>query len=92
MSLRTSLSEDLPNIYKELADATATYKTIDIDVFFDDDYGVESISNKVIKAMTFDVSLIALGDQITIDAVIYKVLNFNLTDDELETIIALSKV
>jgi len=91
MSIRTSLLADLPNIYTELADAIATYKTVDINVFYADDYGIDNMSSKVIKAMTSDVSLIALGDQITIDAVIYKVLNFNSTDDELETIIALSE-
>jgi len=92
MSFRTSLLIDLPNIYAELADATATYNTVDFDVFFDDDYEIDNMSSKVIKAMTSDVSAIAEGEQMVIDSIAYAVLNFKKTNDGLETIIALNEV
>jgi len=92
MSLNTLMASDLPGLYKTLADAKAMYESNAIDVFFEDDYDIEGVSDRTIKAQARDVINIAVGQTIVLQAKSYKVLNFNFSDDALETIIMLNKV
>jgi len=92
MGLNTSLSGDLPNMYTALADAYATYNGVEIGVFFDDDFTVGGISDKLIKVQSSDVVGLADGHVFEINGVTYEVLNHNPTETELETIVALDEV
>lgn len=92
MSVNTSLSKDLPNMYATLADTKATYNGNDIDVFFEEDFNIDGVSDRVIKAQTINVAAMVTGESILLDLETYKVINFNPTKDKLETIIALNKV
>ena len=89
--MNTRVANDLPGIYVALADTKATYNGNDIDVFYCDDEFMESTRSKTIKAQTADVSLIATGETMVVDAKSYNITNHNTTDDGLETIISLDK-
>jgi len=91
MSLRESIVSDLPNIYKELADAQVTFKGNQIYAFFDDNYDVESIRQKVLRVQESDVVGITNADTIDIGGVAHKVIMFEKTADGLEMIIGVEK-
>lgn len=92
MSMNTMMSNDLPGIYAATADTTATYNGKDINVFYEKDYEVEGMGDKTIKALTSDVDMLVVSEPIVLDSKSYTVLNFDFSDDGLETIIALKKV
>ncbi len=91
MSLKESIVNDLPLIYKELADVQATFKGNPIYAFFDDNYDVENIRQKVIRVQSSDVQGITNADTITIDGITHKVIMFEKTPDGFEMIIGLEK-
>ena len=91
MSLRESVAADLPNIYKELADVQVGYRGNQIYAFYDDNYEVESMRQKVIRVQDSDVTGITNADTIDIAGTTYKVVMFQQTADGLEMIIGLEK-
>ena len=92
MSLCLALELDLPNMYSALADAKVTYNGSDINVFYEDNYEIQNITDKSIKVQTKDVPALTDGEVIVLNGVSYEVINFEKTVDGLETIIALSEV
>lgn len=91
MSLKESIVQDLPLIYKELADTQVDFKGNLIYAFYDDNYDVENIRQKVIKVQASDVSGITNADTIEIDGITHKVIMFEKTPDGFEMIIGLEK-
>jgi len=91
MSLKQMMSEDLPDLYEALADTQAIYNGSGINVFFEDHYDIEGLSDKTIKVQTTDVPNVAIGEIISFDTTAYEVLNHSLSDDGLETYIGLNK-
>ncbi len=92
MTFKEMRIADLAVIYntEEFA-INATYKGGEIPVLFENDYEVESISNKVISTPTAGVLDIKSGDKFVIDGQNYKCINF----DHLKTfttIIVISKI
>ena len=91
MSLRESIVQDLPHIYKELADAQVVFRGSSIYAFFDDNYDVESMRQKVLRVQEGDVAGITNDDTIEIDGVAHKVIMFEKTADGLEMIVGVEK-
>ena len=91
MSLRESIVQDLPHIYKELADAQVVFRGNTIYAFFDDNYDVDSIRQKVLRVQESDVAGITNADAIEIDGVSHKVIMFEKTADGLEMIVGVEK-
>ena len=92
MSLKTLIASDLPLMYEALADTKATFAGENINVIYKEDYDIEGISDRTIMVQSLDAVSIVEGSSITMDSKNYTVLNFDITDDGLETIIMLNKV
>lgn len=92
MGLNVSMSDKLPSLYETLADIKVSYNGNDIYAFYDDDYEVSSLKDKVLKVQKNDVPNLANGDIMNIDSVPSTVINYQPTRDGLEMIIGLREV
>lgn len=91
MSLKEDMLEDLDIFYDTDEFATsAQYKDNDISILFQEDlelFGTEKISISIPSS-----NGISMGDKITINSILYEILNFEYKDDsELEYLVALKK-
>jgi len=92
MSLKTLIASDLPLMYEALADTKATFAGENINVIYKEDYDIEGVSDRTIMVQSLDVVDVVEGSSLVMDSKNYNVLNFNTTDDGLETIIMLNEV
>jgi len=94
MNLLQILENDLKALYNENDFAiNANYKTATIQILFEDDDEIVNNKEKVISAISIDVSGLSIGDIFNIDSIDYEVFNFNFKDDtEQEMLIAIKKV
>ena len=78
MSLKETIKADLKVFYNtdEFA-LSATYNGEKIPVLFENDYEVETISNKTISTPTSGVLNVKSGDRFEIDGINYKCINFD---------------
>lgn len=92
MSLNTYILSDLPDIYEALSDIKASYNGIDIYMFYENDYVISDVNEKIVKAQIKDMTTIAVGENILIESISYCIVNFEITKDKLEILISITEV
>ena len=95
MSLKQQMADDLKNVFYNTDDfaIAVLYKNVSIPALHVEDLEISDTEQMVISCLELNVSDIQVGDEIIIDGVTYKVINFDFKDKfKTEKIIALTKV
>jgi len=94
MNLKQTMADDLSVFYNtdEFA-ISVLYKTATISALHVEDMEISDSEQFVLSCMSSDVVGVKIGDEMTIDEVVYQVINFDYKDKyHLEMLIALNEV
>ncbi len=95
MSLKQQMADDLKSVFYNTDDfaIAVLYKNVSITALHVEDLEISDTEQMVISCLELYVSDIQVGDEIIIDGITYKVINFDFKDKfKTEKIIALTKV